>query len=228
VLVAIVVATGRLSRIHRRLAEEVRDQLRAASNPAAAAGLLLPILDRSDEWQLDVVEVVLPEASLHAGRTLASVALRRVAGCSIVGIDRHGHVIANPHASERLYPGDRLLLLGAPDQVAAGTRVLTELRDEPDAPEAFGELTTDSVDIPEGGASLGTLIDLGLIARFDVQVCGIRRGGERIVMPSGKETLDPGDRVLLLGSLLRIRECRDWLVAEAIKSAPESTEPGQR
>ncbi|HWL50930.1 MAG TPA: cation:proton antiporter [Chthoniobacteraceae bacterium] len=54
-----------------------------------------------------------------ANKSIAELGLRQETGASIVGIERDGQSIVNPGASESLYPGDRILLLGTGEQLAA-------------------------------------------------------------------------------------------------------------
>lgn len=209
-LVALALFSRALVRWHLRLELEVRSQLRTASSPAASAGLSLPILERP-EWPMEVNEVELPSHSQHAGKRISELALRTHAGCSIVGIDRQGFVMTNPAGDERLYPGDRLLVLGTESQLAQGEALLTATEEALTESSAFSELTTESVDVPPAGPAEGVALqDLDLARRFGVQVCGISRDGVRRIMPSAHDRVHPGDQLLLLGTHDRITECRDW------------------
>lgn len=199
-------------RWHRRFEEELRAQFRQAASPALVAGLTLPILDHPGEWNLEIDEVVLPSGSAHGGKRILDLALRKHMGCSIVGIDRQGVTLANPTASEVLYPHDRLLLLGTPEQLAQAERFLVGSTTEADGSAAFSDLTTESVPVADDFRDAGrSLAELALIARFDVQVCGILREGKKIVVPHGTERILGGDRLLLLGTHDRIQDCRDYL-----------------
>lgn len=203
--------SGRLVRWHNRVERELSLQLRTASSPAQAAGLSLSMLDQPEEWNLEIDEVTLPGQSDHSGRRIKDIALRKRTGCSIVGIDRQGFVITNPSADEPLYPDDRLLLLGTTEQLARAERLLVSGTAPGDAGQSFGELTNESIRVPPDTAHAPrTLLELDLIRRFGVQVCGIRRGRERRVLPAGSEIVLPGDELLLLGTLDRIQQCRNW------------------
>jgi CPA2 family monovalent cation:H+ antiporter-2 len=204
--------SSRLVRWHNRIERELSVQLKTASSPAQAAGMTLALLDRPEEWNLDIDEVTLPSQTQHAGRTIREVNLRRSTGCSIVGIDRHGFTLNNPSADERLYPGDRILLLGSPEQLATAEGVLTGGTAANAIGQSFSELTNESIRIPEASPYVGkTLVQLDLMRRFSVQICGIKRGQERRVLPAGGDQILGGDLLLLLGTHDRIRECRRWL-----------------
>jgi CPA2 family monovalent cation:H+ antiporter-2 len=62
--------------------------------------------------------LTLPYWSRAAGRTLADLSPARDHGVQIAGIHRGGVRILNPSAQEKLRPGDEVLALGAPLQIA--------------------------------------------------------------------------------------------------------------
>lgn len=211
IAVAALGLAPRLQRWHDRVEQELGLQLRSASSTAQAAGLSLAILEQPEEWQLEIDEVVLPTHGAHAGRPIKEIALRKRTGVSIVGIDRQGLVLTNPSADERLFPGDRLLLLGTSEQLATAERLLMDSAPAKVAPPSFAELTNETVRVPETSAHGGqTLAELDLIRRFGVQVVGIRRGPDRRILPSGEDVVLPGDQLLLLGTIDRIERCRTW------------------
>ncbi len=221
---AAVLAVGSLSwnrllRWHNRVEVELRSQLRNASS---GAGFTIPLLDQPDTWNLEIDEIPLPPQSELGGRRIRDIGLRQQVGCSIIGIDRQGFVFTNPRADEALYPGDRLLLLGTADQLDRAERLLTAGTLPGDPGEAFADLTNETVRIPVDSHAGGrTLQELDLIRRFGVQLCGIQRGRERRVLPDGQTTLEPGDRLLVVGTHDRINEFRGW-----IESTPAPADPG--
>lgn len=197
-----------------RFATNIKEQFRQAANPVLTAGLQLPILNRSDEWNLAVEEVVLPSPSPHGGKSIASLAIRQRLGCSIVGIDRQGVVLLNPPATEALYSSDRLLLIGTRAQLAATESFLMASSDDTDGSGAFNDLACESVPVsatfPDSGKSL---VELNLLKAFGVQVCGIGREGTRILVPSGGDVVLAGDQLLLLGTHRQIRQAATSLNA---------------
>jgi len=218
VTLVIVLFGRRVLSLHRWVEDELLTQFRQASNPALTAGLALPILDPTDEWNLDVDEVVLPPQSEHGGKRILDLALRKRFGCSIVGIDRQGVLLTNAPASEVLYPNDRLLLLGTRDQLTVAERFLmsSSMAGE-DGSAAFNDLSTEAIVVADHFAHAGqSLAELNLIERFAVQVCGIRRGGERILVPHGMVRIEGGDQLLVLGTHDRIQLCRAFFATVAV------------
>jgi len=81
----------------------------------------LPSLLR--EAELKVVPI--DTGSVFAGRFIADAMLRTRTGASIVGIERESANVINPGPDEELQPGDRLLMIGSVEQLAAAESLLT-------------------------------------------------------------------------------------------------------
>ncbi len=197
----------RLVRLHNRLEIELRRQLQQASRSTAQSAWNVALPLEATDWNLDIDEITLPADSELAGRTLGELAIRQRFGCSVVGIDRQGYGIANPPANTMLFPRDKLLLLGTAEQLAEAARQLGASGGSPPGDSDFDELTMEAVRVPEGCPLAGRpLRELDLIRRAGVQIGGIRRGRRQIVAPSGRDSFEPGDELLLLGTHARIKE----------------------
>jgi uncharacterized protein with PhoU and TrkA domain len=67
----------------------------------------------------------------------------------------------------------------------------------------------ESVGVPQESPLTGlTLLELDLIHTVGVQIGGIRRGSKRILSPSGKDSLQGGDELLVLGTPAQIQDFR--------------------
>jgi CPA2 family monovalent cation:H+ antiporter-2 len=75
------------------------------------------------EAELESMEI--PAGSTMVGRKLREIPLRAQTGASIVAIERGGQRQINPGPDEVLRPGDRVLLLGASDQLPDARNLLT-------------------------------------------------------------------------------------------------------
>jgi CPA2 family monovalent cation:H+ antiporter-2 len=73
---------------------------------------------------LEVHWITLRESSPVSGRTLAEANLRARTGSAVVAVQRGGNVVPSPPADTPLLAGDRLALIGAPDQVDAAAALL--------------------------------------------------------------------------------------------------------
>jgi TrkA domain protein len=87
----------------------------------------------------------------------------------------------------------------------------------------FEDMTMDTVPVPGDSPHAGrNLIDLRLPARVGVQVAGIRREKEEILNPPGKETIEGGDLLLVVGSPANVAQLKLFL---KVSDAPDSPEP---
>lgn len=204
-----------LDQVQEKLEAQLRHELEGRTSESTVSPQWTIQSDRADsEWALDVREVPIPTNGRHAGRTLAELNLRRDWHCSVVGIDRQGFAISNPRGSERLYPGDRVLLLGPEEKLAATAAHLAEVDEQPGWANQFDELATEFVAIPAMSPCVGmTLRELDPVAQFGIQVGGIRRGQRQIVTPNADERLRPGDHLMLLGTHAAVRRFRDFIAA---------------
>lgn len=198
----------RLMTLHNRLEVDFREQVRAASVPGASLGLPAAVLEQPQEWNLEIDEFTVPFVTDYAGRPLAELQIRKRFGCSIVAMDRQGFVLTNPPAGERLFPGDKLLLLGASDQLASALQFLrhgSAARPLADLEHFAMETVEVSPQHRWQGLSLG---ELQWSERFRVQLCAIQRGPQRLLVPPPSERVLPGDRLLVFGTHRQIHQLR--------------------
>jgi CPA2 family monovalent cation:H+ antiporter-2 len=147
---------------------------------------------KHEEWNLGVSDCVIPDLAECSGRTLAQLGLRQRFGCTVVGIERQGCMIALPGPNEALFPRDKVLFLGTPGQTAAakaatGAVAATDSSD-------FDVVGLETVTLPPRSRATGaTLIQIAPSAKHGVQVAGIRRGPLRILNPGADECLCVGD-----------------------------------
>ena len=175
-----------------------------------------PWLRSEGDWTLNVSECVLPDLAACRGRSIADLGLRARFGCSVVGIERQGYMIANPPPEAVFYPRDRVLLLGSPAQVREAKRFLSAISGVEPVAAPFDEVRMEAVMIPAAGPCVGSrLAALASTRRTGVQVAGINRGGRRILNPGADETLLGGDEVLLLGTPEQIDAFRAYVRGEA-------------
>ncbi len=74
--------------------------------------------------------LVISHGSAPAGRFIRELALRSRSGASIICIERQGAQLINPGPDEEVLAGDKLLLLGTPDQLADAEKLLTQPADQ--------------------------------------------------------------------------------------------------
>lgn len=159
----------------------------------------------------------LPASSPLIGMTLEETHLRRLTGVSLMAIQRStGEEMDYPDSKMVLQAGDRLLVVGEPDELAA-----------------FDELAKGSATIPTDNASCQwllvpedsevvgkTLEELHIRRQFGVLVQAIRREGKFIRFPHGKSDIQAGDRLLLCGGFYSLAQASRWIAPQQPKPTP--------
>jgi len=209
VLAGFLFLRRRLVYWHSLLEVELDEMLNPADQKFTAT--TAPWMAPHAEWNLTLGDCVLPDLADARGRTLAELALRTKFGCTVAGVERQGVMVGNPRGDMILYPRDKVLLLGTPEQVAAGKEFLHHASGTPSG-STFDEVRMESVEIPPGAGLHGrTLAELALSREYGLQVAGISRGSLRILNPGGDEKIFTGDHVLALGSPDQIKAFKGGL-----------------
>lgn len=76
---------------------------------------------------LEIVWLTIPERSGLAGQTLEGANLRARTGASVVGLHRDGKLLPNPKSQTVFEIGDRLGLIGEPEQIEAAEHLVNEV-----------------------------------------------------------------------------------------------------
>jgi len=209
---ALVVWRRKLIYWHSELEVELRDVLGSGQKKGTATSA--PWLESSEEWDLTMADCQLADLTACAGRSIHELGLRVRFGCTVVGIERQGFAMALPPPETLLYPRDKVLIMGTPEQVAAGKKFLGAPTDSA-AGGTFEDVHIETMKMPAWSAAAGrTLGELEAAKSFGVQVAGVRRGGVRILSPGAGERLQAGDDLLVLGAPKQLREFEAWLKAE--------------
>ncbi|MBD2095173.1 cation:proton antiporter [Trichocoleus sp. FACHB-591] len=150
----------------------------------------------------------LPEHSPLLGMTLEETDLRRLTGVSLMAIRRAGgNEVDYPDARTILEPGDRLLIVGQSEEVAAFDELA---RGEAAVPKESSSCQWLMVPV-ESPVAGQTLAELDLQGQYDVQVQAIRREGRFIRFPTGDTDILVSDRLLLCGNRDSLVQVRQWI-----------------
>ncbi len=188
----------------------------ATSVPACGRAVTVATTGEAGSWDLDMAEFVVPDHTASAGRSLRELDLRARFGSTVLEIDRQGFVLERVQPDERLFPGDRLLLLGTAEQTAQTAEFLSREHPEGlagggDAAD-FAESVLETVEVPAGSALDGsTLREARVWEKTGVQILGLERAGERLGHLRADQQVQAGDRLLVAGSAPEIRDFLRWL-----------------
>ncbi len=209
-LIAALLLRRRLIYWHSHLEVELQTVMTSAEHKMT--GTSAPWLRPHSDWNLHIMDCVLPDLADVQGRRISELDLRARFGCSVVGIERQGFMIPLPTPDAVMYPRDRVLLMGTMEQVQAGQRFLSSVSGSVELDSIFGEVQMEAFDLPPWSRASGhSLGELALARTFGVQIAGVNRGGVRILNPSADERLCAGDEVLALGATDQLKEFKIWL-----------------
>ena len=145
----------------------------------------------------------LPEESPLTGMTLEETDIRRLTGVTLMAIRRAGGAeLDYPDATTTLEQGDRLLIVGESNELAA-----------------FDELAKGEAAIPAENASCQwiqvledstivckTLAELDWRRQYKIQIQAIRRENKFLRFPADDVDVQAGDRLLLCGSFYALNQ----------------------
>ncbi|MFO7708003.1 MAG: TrkA C-terminal domain-containing protein [Desulfobacterales bacterium] len=177
----------------------LRPYIDAAEQAADALTYAMGVFTSDIDWPIAFREIRLKTDSVFSGHRVQEIPLRSSTGASLLAVNRGGHVFYDPDPGFKIFPGDRLVVMGPHSELKHAEALLDRLQDTepPRSPEQF---VVDEVLIPCDSDVLGkTLADLKFRQQFNVTVVGIRRGQERIVSPGAQKRLMPEDRLVVLG-----------------------------
>ncbi|MFI4917795.1 MAG: SLC13 family permease [Phycisphaerales bacterium JB060] len=174
------------------------------------------------------LEMIVPEGSALAGKTVEDAGLRSLPGCFLVEVEREGGVMAAMGPQTVLRAGDRLVFAGVVEaikdlQALRGLTTATDQVFKLDSPR-FRRRLFEAV-VSRTSPAAGQTIRAGRFRNtYDAVVIAVAREGERLKGKLGDIELKPGDTLLLEadpGFAERHRNSRDFLLVSALEdSAP--------
>ena len=207
---ALIVLRQRLIYWHSQLEVELNSAIEPGDNRMTAT--MAPWLQPHGDWDLQMIDCTLPDLADCKGRSIAELELRKRTGCSVVGIERQGFMIPLPTPAAVLYPRDKVLLLGTPEQVQAGKAVLGAVSGELATESLLDEVRMEVLTVSADSRAVGwTLAELAPSLKHGVQIAGLKRRGLRVLNPGAGECVQVGDELLTLGPLDKLRVFRTWL-----------------
>ena len=157
---------------------------------------------------LHMADFIIPSESLWAGYTLADLALGSRFGVMVVAVFRGQSCINIPGGKERLFPQDRVQVIGSDEQLERFGNKLQSMT----LPPMDSDLTQSEVclkqfvvteDSPFNGKSIR---DSGIRDKHKCVVVGVERGTASLRNPDADTVFEAGDLVWVVGEEMNVYE----------------------
>lgn len=172
------------------------------------------------------LEMIIPQGSALAGKTIEDAGLRNLPGCYLVEVERENAVMAAVGPKTELASGDRLVFAGVVEAIKdlQAQRGLTPATDQVfklDSPR-YRRRLFEAVVSRTSPVAGKTIREARFRNTYDAVVIAVAREGERIKGKLGDIELHPGDTLLLEadpGFVDRHRNSRDFLLVSALEDS---------
>lgn len=174
-------------------ARELENERNAPINQRFANHLL--------QRDLHLADFEVKQNSPSMGRTLKELNFRQKCNVNIVTIIRGGRRINIPGGEERLYPFDKLIVVGADEDLEHFRRYLVErYKNIESSQQETKEVNMEQFIIAEGSHLIGrTILESGIRDKATCLVIGIERGDSSIKNPAPTTLFQEGDIVWIVG-----------------------------
>lgn len=164
-------------------------------------------------WDAHIIQYVVPVGSRLMGLTLGELKLREKLGINIAMIKRgETPVVLAPGKHERIFPGDKIYVIGTDEQVEEFKRYLAPEYGSESVDKTNYKIVLKKVEIGDAASMIGVAIrDSKIREKTKGLVVGIERGGRRILNPESDTRFEANDLVWLVGDAKSISDFRDSL-----------------
>ncbi len=170
----------------------------------------LGTIEKLTPWDAHLSEFLIPPHHPEAGETLEAMKVREKFGVSVALIERGIRRIMAPSRKERIFPGDKVFVIG-PEEAIAKFQAWVELGHQE---ERTLEITNEQYRLTPfrvGSESKfvgATIAESQFRERAGGLVVGVERGGDRILNPDSKFAIQAGDLIWIVADKKRLKELR--------------------
>lgn len=158
-------------------------------------------------WDSHLLELTVAPESALVGKSLIDLGIREKYGVNIALIERGRIMIPTPNRDERLYPNDKVLVIGTDDQLASVTPLFEGDHNENASVFPKHDMSLQKVIINSKSPVFGqTIRSSGIREQTQGLVVGIERNGVRILNPDSNLVFENDDIVWIVGNNKKIPE----------------------
>lgn len=156
-------------------------------------------------WDTHLATFEIESHSPYIGRTLQDSRIREEFGVNIAVIERGNAVINVPDRDQRIYPHDKVSVIGTDEQLQKFKKHLDASRVEPDLEPLKHSVTLEHFTISKTSRLVGKSIrNSGIRERTRGLVVGVERLGSRMLNPPSDFVFEEGDTIWIVGNEIRI------------------------
>lgn len=154
------------------------------------------LLDRD----IHTIDLEIPVGSLWAGKTLRDLSLRQSFGVHVSSILRGNHRLNIPDGRTRIYPCDKLQVIGSDEQLTNISKAVNKDVYGDDIDLEKREMKLRQMGISGGSPFVGkTLAESGIRDKFKCMVVGIEQGEENLSQLQPTYRFERGDVIWVVG-----------------------------
>jgi Kef-type K+ transport system membrane component KefB/Trk K+ transport system NAD-binding subunit len=181
----------------------------ATEQAADALTYAMDFLPEQINWPVSFVEVRIKSDTAVVGRTIRDLPLRTETGITILAVSRGGEVHFNTEPDFRIFPGDRLLILGPPAGLKEAEEVLNEIRTRNSADEQ-DRFEIAEVKVSNHSDMSGRILkDINIRQKYGVHLIGIRRAQEQITTINPMQKILAGDCLIIIGKSEAVKKLKE-------------------
>jgi len=170
----------------------------ATEQAADALTYATDFLPETIDWPVSFLELRIRTDASAAGRTIRELPLS-ASGISVLAVSRGGRIFYEPTPDFRIFPADRLLLMGHADGLKDAENILNQLEIQRDAEDADRFKIAEIKVAEDSDLSGKSLAELNFRQKFGATLVGIRRGQEQITTINPAERLQGMDYLIVVG-----------------------------
>ncbi|HSL60900.1 MAG TPA: cation:proton antiporter [Desulfotignum sp.] len=170
----------------------------ATEQAADALTYAMDFLPETVDWPISFREIRIRSDASAAGKIIKDIPLS-TAGVSVLAVSRGGRVHYEPSPDFRVFPGDRLLLMGSPAGLRDAESLLSHIEMKKTASD-INRFEIAKIQVADDSIISGkSLAELQFRQTYGANLVGIRRGEKQITAINPAEKLRAGDCLIVIG-----------------------------
>jgi CPA2 family monovalent cation:H+ antiporter-2 len=169
-----------------------------------------PINNKVDNllpWDAHLAYFDIDIDSTLIGKPLVDLSLREKYGINLALIERGDRMIMIPDKYEKLFPFDRIAVIGTDEQILTFKNTIEAANKAQIFDDTKGEITLTQIHVHPGFPFLGqTIRESELRDKVKGLIVGIERNGQRILNPDSNLTFELNDALWIAGDRKKVKQ----------------------